>query len=87
MSLHRLFSRSVADGQDVAPEALPSTLDSAYSAEATPKADPSLKPSHETGASSTSMDAPHNVLTQQAKEGTLADRNPPPEAKAGYVYL
>jgi hypothetical protein len=46
-----------------------------------------LKPSHETGASSTSMDPPHNVLTQQAKEGTLADRNPPPEAKAGYVHL
>jgi hypothetical protein len=35
---------------------------------------------------STSMDPPHNVLTEQAKQGTLADRNPPPEPKAGYVF-
>lgn len=29
------------------------------------------------------MDPPHKVLTQQAKDGTLADRNPPPEPSMG----
>jgi hypothetical protein len=77
----------LADKQDVPPEALPSTLKSAYGKEATPAPDASLEPSHETGMASTSMDPPHNVLTEQAKQGTLADRNPPPEPKAGYVFL
>ena len=65
------------------PEASPATLKSAYAPEATPKADADATPSHETKYSSTSMDPAHKVLTEQAKDGTLADRNPPPDASAG----
>lgn len=74
-------------GQNVPPEAMPRTLKSAYAPEATPKPDEGFTPSHESKISSTSVDPPHPVLSQQAKDGTLADRNPPPEPQMGYVPL
>lgn len=78
-----MISIASTDSQDTPAEALPSTLKSAYAPEATAEPDANLTPSHESGMASTSMAPPHPVLTEQAKQGTLADRNPPPGPEAG----
>ncbi|WVQ72957.1 hypothetical protein IAR50_002519 [Cryptococcus sp. DSM 104548] len=64
-------------------EALPPHLESDYSAEATQPAPSNLKPSSQIPHSSSAVDPPHPVLSQQAKDGTLADRNTQPTAEMG----
>ncbi|ODN82476.1 hypothetical protein L198_07698 [Cryptococcus wingfieldii CBS 7118] len=65
------------------PEALPPHLESDYSAEATEPAPSNLKPSSQIPHSSSAVDPPHPVLSQQAKDGTLAERNTQPTAEMG----
>ncbi|KAK4683824.1 hypothetical protein P7C73_g6392, partial [Tremellales sp. Uapishka_1] len=69
--------------QDTPPEGLPSSLESPYSAEATPGPEPSMKPSSQTPHSSTAVDPPNEALAEAAKEGMLGERNPQPQPEMG----
>lgn len=58
---------------------------SGYLTPPTPPKD--LKASSEIPHSSSAVDPPNATLQEQAKAGTLADRNPQPNAKVGYVIV
>ncbi|ORY28152.1 hypothetical protein BCR39DRAFT_535738 [Naematelia encephala] len=73
-------------GYDAPPEGLPSKLTSAYEESdpnAVQPAPDSWTPSSKVDFSSTAVDPPNATLAQQAKDGTLAERNGQPEPKFG----
>ncbi|WVN90673.1 uncharacterized protein L203_105915 [Cryptococcus depauperatus CBS 7841] len=84
---HKEYMRAPNDpsvvGPSVAATAFPQHLESMYGPDATPSAPENLKPSSKVPFSSTAVDPPHPILTKQAKEGGLADRNTQPTAEMG----
>ncbi|KAK8870110.1 hypothetical protein IAR55_000680 [Kwoniella newhampshirensis] len=74
---------SETSAQKSPPTALPPDLESPYGADAIQKPDAGQTPASKVQFSSTAVDPPNEALREAAKNGTLADRNPQPQAEFG----